>query len=79
MWGECMITIWWGWVALVTMLVTAVGFIVGAVVMRVIYQNTLTDREERLAAVLARMDTLGEFIKSEILHVEPEEPKSVKK
>jgi hypothetical protein len=46
-----------------------IGFGGGAMLMRVLYHKALKDKEERLATVLERMDTVGRFIKNEILHV----------
>lgn len=57
-----------------------IGFVGGAMVMRVLYRKALKDKEERLAAVLERMDVLGGFIKNEILHVpESDEEQKQKK
>ena len=46
-----------------------IGYVGGAITMRVLYRKALEDKEARLAAVLERMDVLGKFIKNEILHV----------
>lgn len=53
--------------------------IAGAAIMRMLYKKTLADKEARLTDVLERMGALGEFVKNEILHVDPEESKVQKK
>jgi hypothetical protein len=58
----------------------AIGFVGGAVTMRVLYRKALEDKEARIATILERMDVLGGFIKNEILHVpEPDEEQKQKK
>lgn len=64
------------WKIVVYGLILGVGCVIaGAIIMRALYKKVLADKEARLASVLERMGALGEFIKDEILHVEPEQSK----